>query len=574
MVNHIVCTAGHVDHGKSTLIRALTGTDPDRWAEEKERGLTIDLGFAQFTLPSGNTVSFIDVPGHERFIRNMLAGVGTVDSCIFVVAANEGWKPQSEEHLRILDLLGVSSGVVALTKVALADEELRDLAELEVADHLDGTFLSSAPIVHVDALSGLGLDTLISEIETVLGDTPPNSDRQRPRLWVDRVFAAKGSGTVVTGTLGGGSFQVGEELLLSPENHQVRIRALQSHHEELEKADQGARVAVNLVGVDHNDLARGSVLTRSHQWYLTSKFDGDLFVLNAVDHDISRRGAYLVYLGSGEYPAKLRVLGPENILPGQQGKVRIFIDDELPLMLGDRYILRDSGRGETIGGGKILDPQPLLKSSEAVPDASVDRVISEHGWITDDHLEALTGERRTPTVKNWIIDPPLINELKYEVLQLIEEGGALGVNLSDLSQHQRNIVDLLSDVVVEGNYLRREGEDNLAEHDFLEELEMNLFKPPEPTFVSKPELRELVRRGLVIEEGGIYFSPKAIEEATTILGLMLQEAPEGITVGEIREELKTTRKYILPLLAYLDNSGITVRRGDVRLAGKRMPNTN
>ncbi len=574
MVNHVVCTAGHVDHGKSTLIRALTGTDPDRWSEEKERGLTIDLGFAQFTLPSGNTVSFIDVPGHERFIRNMLAGVGTVDSCIFVVAANEGWKPQSEEHLRILDLLGVSSGVIALTKIALADKELRDLAELEVADHLDGTFLSSAPIVHVDALSGVGLDTLTSEIEAVLGDTPPNSDRQRPRLWVDRVFAAKGSGTVVTGTLGGGSFEVGEELLLSPENLQVRIRALQSHHEELEKAAQGARVAVNLVGVDHTDLKRGSVLTRSNQWHFTSTFDGDLFVLDAVDHNISRRGAYLVYLGSGEHPAKLRVLGPESIPPGKHGKVRIFIEDELPLMLGDRYILRDSGRGETVGGGKILDPQPLLKSSIAAPDANVDRIISEHGWISVEHLETLTGERRNPTVGNWIVDPPLVDELKYEVLQLIEEGGALGVNLSALSQHQRDIVDLLSNIVLEGNYLRREGKDNLADHSFLQELEVNLFKPPEPTSVDKPELRELVRRGLAIEEGGIYFSPQAIQEATRILSLMLQEAPEGITVGEIREKLGTTRKYVLPLLAHLDNSGITVRRGDVRLAGKRMPDAD
>jgi len=571
VANHVVCTAGHVDHGKSTLIHALTGTDPDRLVEEKERGLTIDLGFAQFTLPSGNTVSFIDVPGHERFIRNMLAGVGTVDSCIFVIAANEGWKPQSEEHLRILDLLGVSSGIVVLTKIDIADQELCDLAELEVIDHLEGTFLSSAPIVRVDALSGKGMENLVTEIGSVLGSTPSNPDSRRPRLWVDRVFAAKGSGTVVTGTLGGGSFEVGEELLLSPNNQYVRIRALQSHHEELEVAIQGARIAVNLTGVDHNDLSRGSVLTRSKQWYLTSKFDADLSVLNALDHDVSRRGAYLVYLGSGEYPAKLRVLGPKSISPGDQGKVRIFIEDELPLMLGDRYILRDSGRGETIGGGEILDAQPLLKSSTANPDSDINRIISEHGWISVDHLEALTGVRQTATVKDWIVHPPLVDELKSEVLQLIEDGGALGVNLSALSQNQRNIVDLLSNVHLEGNYVRKVGEDSLVDHEFLTELEMNLFRPPEPVSITQPELRELVRRGLVIEEGGIYFSPKAIEEATIVLTRMfLKKDPEGITVGEIREELKTTRKYVLPLLAHLDNSGITVRRGDVRLPGKRM----
>ena len=574
MVNHVVCTAGHVDHGKSTLIHALTGTDPDRWTEEKDRGLTIDLGFAQFELPSGNTVSCIDVPGHERFIRNMLAGVGTVDSCIFVVAANEGWKPQSEEHLRILDLLGISSGIVVLTKIGLADSELCDLAELEVVDHLDGTFLSAAPIVRVDALSGLGLDTLVAAIDSVLANTPTNLDSGRPRLWVDRVFAAKGSGTVVTGTLGGGSFEVGEELLLSPGNKRVRIRALQSHHQELDEATQGARVAVNLVGVDHNDLMRGSVLTKFEQWHLTSKFDGDLLVLDAVSHDISRRGAYVVYVGSGEYPAKLRVLGPESISPGAKGKVRIFIEATLPLMVGDRYILRDSGRGETIGGGNILDPQPLLKASIANPDANIGRIISEHGWITADHLEALTGDKRIPNVKNWVVHPPVIDQLKGEVLQLVEEGGPLGINLSDLDENQRNIVDLLSNVVIEGNYLRKEGEDDLAEHAFLQELEMNLFKPPEPVSVPKPELRELVRRGLVVEEGGIYFSPTAIKEATTVLAAMLEEAPEGVTVSEIREKLNTSRKYVLPLLTYLDNSGITLRREDVRLAGKRMPITD
>ena len=574
MVNHVICTAGHVDHGKSTLIHALSGTDPDRWAEEKERGLTIDLGFAHCEFPNGNTVSFIDVPGHERFIRNMLAGVGTVDSCLFVVAANEGWKPQSEEHLRILDLLGVQSGIVVLTKVGLADTELCDIAELEISDHLEGSFLDSAPIVRVDALSGTGIETLIMEIQSVLGSTPSSSDNSRPRLWVDRVFAAKGSGTVVTGTLGGGSISTGDELLLSPEKRQVRVRALQSHHEELEIAKQGSRVAVNLVGVDHSDLDRGSVLTKAEQWYHTSKFDGDLFVLDAVNHEVSRRGAYLIYLGSGEYAAKLRVLGPDSIASGGQGKIRIFIEEELPLMLGDRFILRDSGRGETIGGGIILDPQPLLKSSKAKPDSSIERIINEHGWITVDHLEALTGQKRNPIVKNWVADPDLVQKLSDEVLRMVEESGTLGVNLSQLDQHQRELVGLLSNVTIEGNYLRKEGGDDLTEHVFLQELRENLFKPPEPDSVDKSELRELVRRGLIVENDGIFFSPEAIEKATSILASMLIAKPEGVTVGEVREELNSTRKYVLPLLGYLDNSGITIRRGDVRLAGKRMPDLN
>ena len=208
---HVIATAGHVDHGKSTLVLALTGMDPDRFAEEKARGLTIDLGFAWATLPSGRGLAFVDVPGHVRFIRNMLAGVGAVDACLFVVAATEVWKPQSEEHLRILELLGIRKGLIALTKVGLVDDEWRELAVLEINDHVEGTFLEGAPVVAVDALAGVGLDDLRAALDELLAATPTSPDRDRPRLWVDRSFAAKGSGTVVTGTLTGGTFAVDDE---------------------------------------------------------------------------------------------------------------------------------------------------------------------------------------------------------------------------------------------------------------------------------------------------------------------------------------------------------------------------
>src|SRR5579871_2058877 len=239
----VLATAGHVDHGKSTLVLALTGTDPDRLAEEKARGLTIDLGFASCTLPSGEDVAFVDVPGHVRFIKNMLAGVGAVDACLFVVAATEGWKPQSEEHLRILELLGVRHGLVALTKVALlGDDELVELARLEVGERLAGSFLADAELHPVDSLSGEGLSGLVGGLERLLAATPQAEDRGRPRLWVDRAFAARGSGTVVTGTLAGGSIAVGDHLVLVPgphlrrESEQLRVRGLESHGEQLELA--------------------------------------------------------------------------------------------------------------------------------------------------------------------------------------------------------------------------------------------------------------------------------------------------------------------------------------------------
>ena len=237
---HVISTAGHVDHGKSTLVRALTGTDPDRFAEEKERGLTIDLGFATTTLPSGRSVSFVDVPGHVRFLKNMLAGVGAVDACVFIVAATEGWKPQSEEHLRILEMLGLEHGLVVLTKAAVADDDLRELARLDVEDHIAGTFLEAGEIVEVDSLSGQGLDEMREALDRLLAVTPTARDISRPRLWIDRSFTIRGSGTVITGTLAGGTIAIDDKLVLCPAGRDVRVRGIETHDEAREAAQPAA----------------------------------------------------------------------------------------------------------------------------------------------------------------------------------------------------------------------------------------------------------------------------------------------------------------------------------------------
>ncbi|MGI8684907.1 MAG: selenocysteine-specific translation elongation factor, partial [Acidimicrobiales bacterium] len=279
---HVVATAGHVDHGKSTLVLTLTGMDPDRFAEEKTRGLTIDLGFAWTKLPSGRELAFVDVPGHVRFIKNMLAGVGAVDACLFVVAATEGWKPQSEEHLRILELLGIDRGIVALTKVGLVDDEWRELAQLELADHLKGSFLETAEVVEVDALAGTGVGELQAALDRLLEGTPTAVDRGRARLWVDRSFAAKGSGTVVTGTLAGGSLAVDDDLVLVPGGRKARVRALQSHKSGLPVATPGRRLAVNLAGVHHDQVERGHALVRADQWEPAKVIDCSLTVLEAL----------------------------------------------------------------------------------------------------------------------------------------------------------------------------------------------------------------------------------------------------------------------------------------------------
>jgi selenocysteine-specific elongation factor len=321
----VVATAGHVDHGKSTLVHALTGTDPDRFAEEKARGLTIDLGFAFTTLPSGAEVAFVDVPGHVRFLKNMLAGVGAVDACLFVVDAVEGWKPQSEEHLRILELLGVGHGLVVLTKAGLTDDDGTELARLEVEERVAGTFLAGAEVVATDAVDGTGMDGLRAARDRRVRAPPAAADRARPRLWVDRSFAAKGSGTVVTGTLTGGAVAVDDELevvRVAGPVRRARVRGLQSHASALAVADPGRRLAVNLTGVAHREVARGDALVRPGQWAPSRMLDASLTVLAALDHEVTRRGAYVLYVGSGEHPVRLRVLGPEALAPGETGAVR------------------------------------------------------------------------------------------------------------------------------------------------------------------------------------------------------------------------------------------------------------
>src|SRR5438270_9672687 len=571
---HVVGTAGHVDHGKSTLVQALTGMDPDRLAEEKERGLTIDLGFAWTTLPSGRALAFVDVPGHVRFIKNMLAGVGAVDACLFVVAATEGWKPQSEEHLRIIELLGVSHGLLALTKVGVVDDDTRQLATLDVSEHVAGTFLEDARVVEVDALAGVGVDELRDGLDDLLAATPTAVDRGRPRLWVDRVFAAKGSGTVVTGTLTGGSISVGDELVLVPGDRQVRVRALQTHQKARQDAEPGSRVAANLTGIHHDQVRRGDALVRRGQWEATKVFDATLRVLEGLDHPVSRRGAFHAYIGSGEHPAKVRLVGtgPTEIEPGGTGFVRVHLPIEVPLVPGDRFVLRESGRSETVGGGEVLDVAPVLSARRAAPTRSADRTVAERGWVDVDLLERLTGERRQAVLGHWVVADGALAATVEELGRAIAEADALGLDVATLDDRQRAALERVEGVVMEGGRVRTStAADPLADHPFVRRLEEAPFSPPEPDGVDRAELRELVRRGLVVERDGAYFAPGAIEEAGRRVAALLATTPDGVTVAQVRDALGTTRKHALPLLTHLDATGVTRRRGDVRVAGPRLP---
>ena len=568
----IVSTAGHVDHGKSALVLALTGTDPARFAEEKRRGLTIDLGFAHAALPSGATVSFVDVPGHVRFLRNMLAGVGGIDACLFVVAATEGWKPQSEEHLRILQLLGFQHGVIALTKVDLVDDEWRDLQALDIADRVSGTFLADAPIVPLSATTGAGLSHLRGELDDLIGRAASVADQQRPRLWIDRSFAARGSGTVVTGTLTGGALQIDQRVDIVPAGHQARIRSMQQHGTTLDRVEPGSRVALNLGGVDHHMLTRGDAVVTRSQWRPTRRFDASLHVLDALDHEVSRRGAYQAYIGSGEWPAKVRVIGPDTIHPGETGLVRLHLDVELPLLPGDRFVLRESGRNETIGGGEVLDVAPVLPASKARPDRDIDRVIAERGWTDVDELAALTGHRTEPTVDHWVVSPAALAATTDVVHRRVTGAGSLGLDLATLDEHERAVAQALTDVRVEGGRAHLFGApDDLAEHAIVEVLRQGGTAPAEPAGVDRATLRELVRRGVLVERDGIHFHADAIGAAADVAARLLRDHPDGVTMSQLRAALGVSRKFAVPLATELDARGVTRRRGDLRIAGPRLP---
>lgn len=568
----VVATAGHVDHGKSSLVRALTGTDPDRFAEERRRGLTIDLGFAHTTLPSGEVVSIVDVPGHVRFIRNMLAGVGAVDACVFVVAATEGWKPQSEEHLRILDLLGLDDGVIAMTKSDLVDDDWSELQQLEIRERLAGSFLADAPIVPVSSTTGAGLDEFVAELDLLVVRTSAAADTGRPRLWIDRAFAAKGSGTVVTGTLTGGVLSVDQRVDVLPQGREVRVRAIQCHGQAVTSIGPGHRVALNLSGIDHHELGRGDAVVVRDQWRPTRRVDASLDVLASLDHDVSRRGAHTLHVGSGEYPVRLRVLGPDRIAPGTTGLVRLHLGVDLPLRVGDRFVVRESGRDETVGGGRVLDPVPVQPASRARPDGTVATLVAERGWVDAADLAAWTGELAEPDIGRWVVAPEVLTAARARLATDVAAAGPAGLDVATLDERDRLVIASLDEVVVDAGRARpADAVDEYAQHPLLVALRAGGVQPPDVTPADRPVLRELARRALVFERDGLWFAEDAIADAARRTAALLAAHPDGVTMSQLRETFGVSRKYALPIANELDARGITRRRDDVRIAGPRLP---
>jgi selenocysteine-specific elongation factor len=421
----VIGTAGHVDHGKSTLVRALTGIDPDRLKEEKEREMTIDLGFAWLTLPSGERVGIVDVPGHKDFIKNMLAGVGGIDAALFVVAADEGVMPQTREHLAILDLLQVRGGVVALTKADLAeDEDWLELVEADLLEVLDGTVLDGAPIVRCSARTGQGLQALLAELDRYLATSAPRRDVGRPRLPVDRVFTIAGFGTVVTGTLSDGSLSAGQEVEIQPSGLKARIRGLQTHREKIEQAVPGSRVAINLTGVSTDEIQRGDVVTVPGWLQPTMLIDCHLRYLPDAPGPLKHNAAVGFFSGAAEAQARIRILGQRTMAPGDEGWVQVRLDAPLALGKGDRFIIRQPSPSVTIGGGIVVNPFPGRRYRRFRPEVIDQLETLAHGSPEEILLQDL--ERRQPReVRDLLAGSSLSRQQAREALQaLLEDGQA------------------------------------------------------------------------------------------------------------------------------------------------------
>jgi selenocysteine-specific elongation factor len=588
--------------------------DPDRLAEEKRRGLTIDLGFAWGTLPSGTEIGFVDVPGHERFVANMLAGVGPVRLVLFVVAADEGWKPQSEEHLAILDVLGVEGAVVALTKSDLVDDEGLSLARADVGEHLRGTVLEDAAVVGCSAGTGAGVEELRAALDAMVAEAPAPERNGRARQFLDRVFSIRGAGTVVTGTLTGGPIRVGDEVEISPKGVRARIRGLQTHKRSVEQAQPGSRVAVNLAGAERADLGRGDVLGRPGEWPSVRTFEAELRGVGGLLHGVTDRGAYKLYAGSAERDARIRLYGSGSLEAGERDFARVRLASPLALQTGDRFVLRDTGRRETVAGGAVLDVAPpsrpgrdaserLTVRRDVDPVRIPEIVIAERGAVRAGQLRELTGrepaeDAAARRIGTWWIAAGLeeaIDDGVREAFAAYHRGNPMreGADLSfaraalssQLRRHSAPVSDdlgdeLLDDLVRRGRLAREGATVRLPSHAVSvsgreEELDalVERVAGAEP---APPTVNELVAEGAradVIEaatatgrltriSSDLVMTPDLVRHAEEIVRSI---APEGVTVSAFRERLGTSRKFALPLLEHLDAKGVTLRRGDIRV---------
>jgi len=476
-MKHLVLgTAGHVDHGKTALIKALTGIDTDRLKEEKQRGITIELGFASMTLPSGQTLGIVDVPGHEKFVKTMVAGASGIDLVMMVIAADEGVMPQTKEHLHICSLLGISKGLIALTKIDLVEKQWLDLVHSEIIDFVRGTFLEGAPIVPVSALNGQGLTELVGAVHSLVNQLDDKTSDDIFRLPIDRVFTVKGFGTVVTGTLVSDHIQTGEEVQILPLNITARVRGLQVHNQPVETAWRGQRTAINLQGVEKSSIERGNIVARPRTIQPTQRLDVFIEYLPSNPKSIKNRTLVRLHTGTSEIIARLILLEKDELAPGQTGWAQLVLSAPAAVVAKDRFVLRSYSPVTTIGGGQIIDPLPA-KHKRFLPPVHEEMHLLKNGSLRERISVMLErsgfsgADLRTLTLRLGVHAQAVRNELQ----KLLEEKKALWVDKEET-------------VVISSNYFHR------LEENFLQRLDDYHKKNPLQSGMSREELKATMEK--------------------------------------------------------------------------------
>ena len=624
----VIGTAGHVDHGKSTLIAALTGTHPDRLKEEQAREMTIELGFGWLTLPNGEEVGIVDVPGHRDFIENMLSGIGSIDAALLVIAADEGVMPQTTEHLAILDLLQIRTGLIVLTKTDLvSDSGWLDLVEIDIRAAVKGTVLSDAPIVRVSAKTRSNLSSLLSNLESILKQKPARADLNRARLPIDRVFSMSGFGTVVTGTLLDGQFCVGDEVDILPRGLKGRIRGLQTHRKKEERAMPGSRTAVNISGVETNELQRGDMLTHPNQYLSTRRIDAHLHLLQEVSAPLRHNDSVKFFTGASETMATVRLLGMEELNTGADGWIQLELRNPVVVVRGDRYILRRPSPGETLGGGMVVDPQPKdrhkrfdaepIRALESLLQGSPADVLYEAAMslniapfkemVSHSRLEAgvaiealnelvTTGrlilledgaavpheklalalphwqklyERTMQYIDSYHREFPLRRGMPREELKskLKIAPRAFNALLSTLITAD-TIADHAAHIERVGHEIKFTEQEQAKIRTLMQRFETNPFITPSvkdcQVEVGEELLDALIESGeLISVSADVIFRKQDYEALTARIKEMLSQTGK-ISLAEVRDLFHTSRKYAQAMLEHLDALGVTVRDGDFR----------
>jgi len=628
MANIIIGTAGHIDHGKTTLIKRLTGIETDRLEEEKKRGITIDLGFAFFDLPSGKRAGIVDVPGHEKFIKNMLAGASGLDMVLLVVSAEEGVMPQTEEHIDILTLLGIEKGIVVMTKCDLVDDDWKMMISEDIKDKLKGTFLEEAPFIEVSSISGEGMDNLNAEIEKIAADVKGKNSTGSARLPIDRVFTMTGFGTVVTGTLSEGVLTEGETLEIFPTNLEAKIRSIQVHGNKVEKAYGGQRVAVNISNLKKNDISRGNVLAEPNTMNSTHMIDCKVNILESSKREIANWTRLRLYHGTKEVLCRIVLLDKETLKPGEEGFAQLRLEEQTACKYGDKFVLRFYSPLETVGGGVILDSNSskhkrfkddiigeLVAKNEGNKHDIVENLIIKHSSELP-NLEFLS---RQSGISDIILADIVNDLLKSQIIRRLSGGQFVHMSyIEDKNQelvillnkfHEKNslkagipkeearsknfdkmknkLFDEILELIVESDSIKVHAS-LISLKDFkivyskkqqtLIDNVINLYKttalnPPNTNDLSnltKSTKKDLEVINNLIDEGRLVKLNESILILSDYYELSRKQLLEylnensDITLAQFRDLVGTTRKIAVPLIEYFDNIKLTVRVDDKR----------